>query len=353
MGDGYANPIVGAGGDLIRAAIRSLNYKPGLLGWSINQDGTAEFQNITARGDIRADRLTTGAAPDEYIDIYNTGSAARIDIHSDNVADEVIPARISFASSFARLEFDSPDWGFGTNGFSIGTPLGVGAFEQGDFTLIGTSNAGGQSELSVLNCNIVVQLGSFLRLLNSNAVTLASTDHAFQIGADAGANMAFDRNTIQARSAGAAAALDLNALGGGYKSVDMRGDTGIDAGALTTAATGFASLSSTANVTIPYAPSGAAFVYVNADIDNSVAANGGNLGFEIRTGSAAGALQLAASTGNAALKQGTGRVNVSMGMVVAGLPTTGNLFCRAMFASDNVANTATFRRVHLTVIPMP
>lgn len=45
----FNNPVVG-GLTLIRDSIRSSNYTPGASGWSINRDGSAEFNNITIRG---------------------------------------------------------------------------------------------------------------------------------------------------------------------------------------------------------------------------------------------------------------------------------------------------------------
>jgi hypothetical protein len=54
-----------------------------------------------------------------------------------------------------------------------------------------------------------------MRLSATGGATLASTDHALQIGTDdAVANLIFDRNEIQARDNGAAAALLLNQGGG-------------------------------------------------------------------------------------------------------------------------------------------
>jgi hypothetical protein len=43
------NPVVG-GEVLRRAAIQSPNFVTGLSGWTINQDGSAEFNNLTVRG---------------------------------------------------------------------------------------------------------------------------------------------------------------------------------------------------------------------------------------------------------------------------------------------------------------
>jgi len=46
---GYGNPVVG-GTNLVREAINSPNFVAGSTGWSINKDGSAEFNNIVIRG---------------------------------------------------------------------------------------------------------------------------------------------------------------------------------------------------------------------------------------------------------------------------------------------------------------
>lgn len=47
---GFANSVVGGESNLIRKAIKSPDYSPGAAGWTINKDGTAEFNNLTVRG---------------------------------------------------------------------------------------------------------------------------------------------------------------------------------------------------------------------------------------------------------------------------------------------------------------
>lgn len=49
---GFANPVAAAGGALVIDSIHSPNYNPGVDGWSIDQDGSAEFNNVTIRGNI-------------------------------------------------------------------------------------------------------------------------------------------------------------------------------------------------------------------------------------------------------------------------------------------------------------
>ena len=46
---GFVNPILGGGGALVRPAIKSPGYVPGVSGWSVNRDGDAEFNDITIR----------------------------------------------------------------------------------------------------------------------------------------------------------------------------------------------------------------------------------------------------------------------------------------------------------------
>lgn len=47
----FQNDVVG-GTTLIRNAINSPNYVPGVSGWTINRDGSAEFANVTTRGPV-------------------------------------------------------------------------------------------------------------------------------------------------------------------------------------------------------------------------------------------------------------------------------------------------------------
>jgi hypothetical protein len=46
---GFNNPVVGAL-NLVRRAIRSPDFQTGTDGWSIDQDGSAEFNDVTVRG---------------------------------------------------------------------------------------------------------------------------------------------------------------------------------------------------------------------------------------------------------------------------------------------------------------
>jgi hypothetical protein len=47
---GFANPILGGGGSLVYPSIHSPDYVHDSAGWTINKDGSAEFNNLTIRG---------------------------------------------------------------------------------------------------------------------------------------------------------------------------------------------------------------------------------------------------------------------------------------------------------------
>lgn len=49
---GFTNPITGQNGALIRSSIHSPNYVAGSTGWTINKDGTVEFNSGTFRGNV-------------------------------------------------------------------------------------------------------------------------------------------------------------------------------------------------------------------------------------------------------------------------------------------------------------
>jgi len=52
MGEGFNNQIIGGLTKLIRQAIQSPNFVSGSSGWTVNKDGSAEFNSITIRGKI-------------------------------------------------------------------------------------------------------------------------------------------------------------------------------------------------------------------------------------------------------------------------------------------------------------
>lgn len=53
---GFSNPVAAGGGALVRDNMHSPNFVTGSTGWSIGQDGSAEFNNVTIRGVLTVPR---------------------------------------------------------------------------------------------------------------------------------------------------------------------------------------------------------------------------------------------------------------------------------------------------------
>lgn len=47
---GFNNPIISGGGSLVYPSIHSPGYESGVQGWTVNADGSAEFNSLTLRG---------------------------------------------------------------------------------------------------------------------------------------------------------------------------------------------------------------------------------------------------------------------------------------------------------------
>ena len=80
-----------------------------------------------------------------------------------------------------------------------------------------STNTNGDINLTPNGTGSVVITGAsadLIRLTNTASVTLASINHAFQVGPSAGINLSQSGSQIQARNNGAASALNINTLGG-------------------------------------------------------------------------------------------------------------------------------------------
>lgn len=110
----FTDPVV-AGTTLIRAAIRSPDYVPGVSGWSINRDGSAEFNDAVFRGEVLV-RGSNGG----YIQIWNDGGDASIDLMPDDEPGFTFDAADIIAASnptSAGLTLSGPT--------AIGVPTGA------------------------------------------------------------------------------------------------------------------------------------------------------------------------------------------------------------------------------------
>jgi hypothetical protein len=88
----FSNPIVG-GTTLIRPAIHSPDYVAGTTGWTINKDGTAEFNDVVFRGSAESANYVAGVsgwkldqdgdAEFNSIQIRSSGTAIPITVGAD------------------------------------------------------------------------------------------------------------------------------------------------------------------------------------------------------------------------------------------------------------------------------
>ena len=89
----FQNEVVG-GTTLVREAIRSANYVPGVSGWSINRDGSAEFATGTFRGPVVIIDPSTGVV------LASIGATGNASFQNVNVANDIILGDISLKDFF-------------------------------------------------------------------------------------------------------------------------------------------------------------------------------------------------------------------------------------------------------------
>lgn len=107
---GFNNAVVGGSDDLIRSAIQSPNYVTAVSGWTINRDGSAEFNDLTVRGTVVLDG-TNGlfvydGAPGVDKLIVSLSSVAGTDPYGNTY-----PVGLSFRSVPAATAAGIVSWG--------------------------------------------------------------------------------------------------------------------------------------------------------------------------------------------------------------------------------------------------
>lgn len=90
----FSNPVVGGeNGELIRSSIQSPDYVPGVSGWTINRDGSAEFNNVTIRLDLTTGSIVVGPDTGPQVVIRISGGTGLIQFPT-NAGNEATPANI-------------------------------------------------------------------------------------------------------------------------------------------------------------------------------------------------------------------------------------------------------------------
>lgn len=107
----FTSPVAGGGGALIRPVFKSPDFLTGVRGWAIYRDGSAEFNNITARGNITGSSLTITNGNSRIIASADaSGGQPAITFNPDITADDngVIVATIGGDPNVIHLLLQSP-----------------------------------------------------------------------------------------------------------------------------------------------------------------------------------------------------------------------------------------------------
>lgn len=190
----FGNPIIGEE-ELIRSAIRSQNYLPGVSGWRIAQDGSAEFSNVTIRGTFRAgndtDYVEGTATPQPHIKFVSSSAAT------------VVPAQIGFqAVGSSTFQLRGPSY--------LGTRFGQVTFLSTLLELYALNQpvaVSAESDNILIGCGIgsTIRMGEYFdTATDANIVKVDPTNKTFSTyGKDRGRGiMSFtSRNTSTALSA--------------------------------------------------------------------------------------------------------------------------------------------------------
>jgi len=134
---GFNNPIIGGGGTLVYPSIHSPDYVMGVSGWTINKDGTVEFNNGIFRGQLTAGSITSGSIGDSTIidsDINNStiestvftmdANGGGVFIYSSTQTKQTLTGAGNFNVPATVGQLKAEVWGKGQDGkTSPGGPL--------------------------------------------------------------------------------------------------------------------------------------------------------------------------------------------------------------------------------------
>lgn len=298
----FSNPIV-AGTELVRKAIQSPNYVTGVSGWSINRDGTAEFSNIIARGEITASELDV---------IENGGDRGRIHAYFDALnlepKIELFIGEQNILDNWGQPETESAPAEVVAD---ISTVTGAPRLRLTS----GRINNRGSSSVSISGDNADVS--------DTSSINFAADNYFF-------------------------------ATPGGIESSIMRDsfvDTTTD---INETSTTFVETDTLMRVTFTAPPSGIITVHFGFRGSNNTDSQNCQMSYEIRQDNVAGTLLIAASSERVAIiKKAAGTTGVMT--AYASIPhdgLSGTIFIRAMYSTSGVS-TATFNNRYMTVHKSP
>jgi hypothetical protein len=122
----FTNPLV-AGNTLIREAIQSPDYVAGVSGWTINKDGTAEFNSVVVRGvlDVKG--------PDNSEVEVITGGPTRVGAHIEIRANDFSPALPVLSAAITKAYIDAFTQTVSAGEHRIDTEFFGGSFNGSNF----------------------------------------------------------------------------------------------------------------------------------------------------------------------------------------------------------------------------
>lgn len=346
----FENSIL-AGKKLVREAIQSPNYVTGVSGWTINKDGSAEFSNLTARGNITAESLSTGVAPNARVVIdsipagfptveFFTGDPSEV--------DEGVVGHTSFPFS-AVMFLNSADIGDGSANLNLISPTGaVGAILE--FTDTGSAFTP-LVDFSTADMTV----GGVANFTNTHIPTgLGDDDVPIILGDLTGPNLALSSQQIQARDNGGVQDLFIQSHGGGCSIVPLRHQSAFNNGGAgeDTASTSYVAMATATGITVENPASGYLTVAIDGSIQNSTAGASVRLSYQFRQDNAAGAIITAANDDWSAMSiQPNVRVGSAKIRTHAVTSPTGTIYVEMMKRCS--AGTGTYQDCTLTVMPSP
>ena len=159
---GFSNPVVNDINVLIRLAIKSPNFLTGISGWTINKDGSVEFNNGTFRGTVSAATIVGS-----LIESATSGRRTTLDANGDLKIYNAFSAILFWISNGQDAMWVYADTGSATQGALIasianasGTDPFLNTYVQGiaQYTTISSvryamtmGNIGGQAAFFVQN----------------------------------------------------------------------------------------------------------------------------------------------------------------------------------------------------------
>jgi hypothetical protein len=164
----FQSPVLGAGGILIRKLMKSLGFQTGVSGWQLEQNGDAELNSVTVRGELKVE-APTGA----FIDINSNATTAFVEVQPPALGVHTISSAVFQGVSVAG----APDY--------VSLEIAGPSLDGGSNPLIEMISAGpGQAEINVLAINSLSLNAADIDVSGSTQIVISSPILRLFRGAD-------------------------------------------------------------------------------------------------------------------------------------------------------------------------